>query len=411
MEIRRIKEEKENYMELLLASGHREDIILKDMEQAELFVLYEGAFAITAALVVLIKNRQCELKAIATQEEKRNKGYGRYMIHYICEQLSHQCDTIYAGIGDCLECMSFFQKCGFHNSHIAVNYFVEEHEDAIYKDGKRLTDMVYLKKALESEINVKKVVDLALEAGRILLKNGGEIFRVEETIRHICKRFRVENVDIFTLSHGIFVSAENGMEEAYTKVKHVPLSAPHLGIVAEVNELSREISAGNVGIEEAKKRLIEIDQIPFKKGYFQVLAAGLGSGFFGFLLGASPLESVFACVIGWILYLWVLVSKRHNISKILINIIGGVIITTLAISVTYIPFPASVPIRIDGMIIGAIMPLMPGVAFVNAIRDIADSDVLSGTVRIIDALLVFVYIALGVGVTLSVYNNMLGGLS
>ena len=62
------------------------------------------------------------------------------------------------------------------------------------------------------------------------------------------------------------------------------------------------------------------------------------------------------------------------------------------------------------MIIGALMPLVPGLAFVNAIRDIADSDFLSGTVRMIDAILVFVYIAIGVGVTLSIYNNMFGGL-
>ena len=43
------------------------------------------------------------------------------------------------------------------------------------------------------------------------------------------------------------------------------------------------------------------------------------------------------------------------------------------------------------------MPLVPGLPFVNAIREIADNDFLSGTVRMIDALLVFVYIAVGVG--------------
>ena len=48
--------------------------------------------------------------------------------------------------------------------------------------------------------------------------------------------------------------------------------------------------------------------------------------------------------------------------------------------------------------------------FVNAIRDIADSDFLSGTVRMIDALLVFVYIAIGVGITLGIYANMAGGV-
>ena len=56
------------------------------------------------------------------------------------------------------------------------------------------------------------------------------------------------------------------------------------------------------------------------------------------------------------------------------------------------------------------MPLVPGMGFVNAIRDIADSDFLSGTVRMIDALLVFVYIAIGVGITLGIYANMAGGV-
>ena len=92
----------------------------------------------------------------------------------------------------------------------------------------------------------------------------------------------------------------------------------------------------------------------------------------------------------------------------LVSIAGGVIITTLAICFRHLAHMEE--LRIDGMIIGGIMPLVPGLAFVNAIRDIADSDFLSGTVRMIDAILVFVYIAIGVGVTLSIYNNMIGGL-
>lgn len=66
-------------------------------------------------------------------------------------------------------------------------------------------------------------------------------------------------------------------------------------------------------------------------------------------------------------------------------------------------------LRLDGIIIGAIMPLIPGLAFTNAIRDIADSDFLSGTVRMMDALMVFVYIAVGVGIVLITFNNMTGG--
>ena len=45
----------------------------------------------------------------------------------------------------------------------------------------------------ESEMH--RVLELALEAGCILLKNGAEIFRVEETIWHICNRYHIEQID------------------------------------------------------------------------------------------------------------------------------------------------------------------------------------------------------------------------
>ena len=282
-----------------------------------------------------------------------------------------------------------------------------ERETAIYEDGVLLTDMVYLKKDLAKESDPKRVMDLALEAGRILLKNGGEIFRVEETIQHICKRFHVNDVDTFTMSHAIIISVKIGDGDSYTKVKHIPLSAAHLGIVAEVNDLSREIAAGMVGLDEAFELLAEIENIPHKLSYFQVLSAGIGSGCFGYLLGAGVPESFVAFLIGCILYIWVLTAKKHHMSKIIVNITGGVLLTTLGLVALQI---APVPLQRDGIIIASIMPLVPGMGFVNAIRDIADSDFLSGTVRMIDALLVFVYIAIGVGITLGIYANMAGGV-
>lgn len=258
-----------------------------------------------------------------------------------------------------------------------------------------------------SDSNVKQVVDVALEAGRILLKNGGEIFRVEETITRICNHFGVELVDIFTLSHGIFVSAENEKGDAYTRVKHIPLSGAHLGIVAEVNELSRQISGGNVTLEEAAKRLEEIEKLPSKGWQFQILGSGLSAACYGFLLGATLAESLVTFVIGCMLYVWVILAKHWRLSKIVINIVGGMLITIMAIQSRLILSPAI--LRLDGMLIGAIMPLVPGLAFTNAIRDIADSDFLSGTVRMMDAIMVFVYIAVGVGIVLITYNNMTGG--
>ncbi len=390
MEICQIKENKRDYMDLFLPVESTAEKIDMDLDDGDMFVLSENGDVLTICFVVL-KNKNCELKNIVTAEEYRGRGYGRYMLNYVCEHYSFTCDTMYVGTRNNKETLEFYKKCGFTNSHIDTSL-----------------DKIYLKRDLDAQIDVKRVVDLAVEAGRILLKNGGEIFRVEETIRHICRRFHVDDVEPFILSHGIFISAENEKGKHYARIKHVPLSGSHLGIVAEVNDLSREISAGHVGIEEALLRLSKIDKIPPKPEYFRVLAAGIGSSCFAMLLNSTMSESAVVFGIGCILYSWVLFAQKLHLSKIIINIMGGVIMTVLSILAMRICGPGA--LRLEGMITGAIMPLIPGVAFVNAIREIADSDFLSGTVRMIDALLVFVYIAIGVGSALALYNRIIGGI-
>ena len=61
------------------------------------------------------------------------------------------------------------------------------------------------------------------------------------------------------------------------------------------------------------------------------------------------------------------------------------------------------------MIIGTILPLVPGIAFTNGIRDLADGDYISGAVRLLDAMLVFVCVAIGVGVVFILYHKVFGG--
>ena len=408
MEIRQITEGKDNYLEMLLIADPQENMIRRYLDKSDMFVLEDAGEVLTIGVVEHMKNKRCELKNLVTAQEYRRQGYGTYMVNYLSEYYSVTCDVMYVGTGNDSNTLDFYKQCGFVNSHIVANFFVDHYEKPIYENGIQLTDMIYLKKNLDVVLDVKRVVDMAMHAGRILLKNGGEIFRVEETIKRICGRFHVNHVDIFSMSHGIFVSAENENGEAYTKVNHVPLSSSHLGIVAEVNELSREISAGRVKLEEAEERLEKIEKIPPKKRWFQYMAAGLASGTFALMLGSSVPEAVAAFLIGFLSYVWVLFAGKHNLSKIIVNIVGGVIMTVLALAFMRIPF---LPIlKLDGMMVGAIMPMIPGVAFVNAIRDIADTDFLSGLVRMIDALLVFVYIAIGVGVTLSIYNTMMGGI-
>ena len=64
-----------------------------------------------------------------------------------------------------------------------------------------------------------------------------------------------------------------------------------------------------------------------------------------------------------------------------------------------------IPVHQDAIIIACIMPLVPGVAITNAIRDTLNGDYVSGAARAVEAFIKALSIALGVGVSLM----MLGG--
>ena len=63
----------------------------------------------------------------------------------------------------------------------------------------------------------------------------------------------------------------------------------------------------------------------------------------------------------------------------------------------------------DKIIIGDIMPLVPGIVFTTSIRDFYNSDYLSGTIHLIDALLTALCIAVGVGLPIILFRYMGGG--
>ena len=133
----------------------------------------------------------------------------------------------------------------------------------------------------------KEVLDLAMEAGRILLDAGAEIFRVEETIQRIAKAFGIEKCSTFVLSTGIFITAENQEGQIYASVKHIPISGAKLHRIAAVNQLSREIVEGKYSVKEAEERLEIIKHMPGKRGIVQMFASGVGSGCFCYLLGGN----------------------------------------------------------------------------------------------------------------------------
>lgn len=251
----------------------------------------------------------------------------------------------------------------------------------------------------------REALDVAALAGDILLASGAEIFRVEETIFRIARAYGVESSDAFVLSSGIFLTAGSDREQDFARVRHIPLSAARLDRVTAVNQLSREIVEGKHTPAQARERLIQIQKMPPKPKSHQVLASGVGSACFCFLFGGDPVDSLAAFAAGIVLYLYLLYLARGRLSKIAANISGGALVTLFGILL----YQCGIGHHLGEMIIGSIIPLVPGVAFTTAIRDIADEDYIAGAVRMLDALLVTFCIAMGVGLVMMGWHHFAGG--
>lgn len=254
--------------------------------------------------------------------------------------------------------------------------------------------------------NESEVAQLAIEAGRLLLENGAEIYRVEETMDRICRHYGVASASAFVLSNGIFVTMGDKKEPVYAKVSHIPVGKTYLGKVAAVNQLSREIEGGWHSVGEAQQILSDIRAMPEKRPFMQVLASGAGSGAFCFLFGGNLADTCSAAIAGVVLYLYVLGISERYLSKIVGIIFGGALVT----AVCTVLYACGLGQHLNFMVIGSIMPLVPGVAFVNAIKDIANGDYISGSVRMLDTLLIFFSIAIGVGMSYAAAARLIGGI-
>lgn len=252
----------------------------------------------------------------------------------------------------------------------------------------------------------KEVLSLAVEIADVMLRNGGEIYRIEDTVIHILKAYNVENFDVYVLSNGIFASANEDKEDACSMIRHVPLGSVNLSKIAYLNQLTRDLCTHKCTIEDGWERIKEAKNLPNYSNKMQNLFCGLGSACYTFIFGGSMLDFGFSFLIGLFEQMLLNYMSKHKISRFLRIVFAGAFVSTCSMLLLY----TGLPILKDMILIGAIMPLVPGITFTTSIRDFHNGDYLSGTIHLIDALLTALCIAVGIIIPMAVLGSLKGGV-
>lgn len=254
--------------------------------------------------------------------------------------------------------------------------------------------------------------DLLLRTAQLaaitVLESGGETSRAEEIATIIC-RTGGGNAEVVSFPTGIFITVEHGISKN-TAVVRVKSRSVNLFKVEKANALSRDFSAGKLTLAELNERLACLKHdVLYSKG-FVLLAMGLSAAAFTLLFEDKlTLTVLFDMAVAFFASVGartVATLKRMSMSyQFTITFLSSAIIT--AFSVICVHFSGIG--NLNTIIIGSIMPLLPGLSLTNAIRDTVMGDIVSGTVRIVETLLIAIAIAGGVGVVLASYIS-LGGV-
>ena len=250
----------------------------------------------------------------------------------------------------------------------------------------------------------KDVLRLALFLGELMLSNGAETYRVEDSVLRICKSRGFHHINVFTAPTVIIISDERF--DGLSFMKTIKSRSINLNKISLLNNFSREfVNNPDCCIEDSIKKLKLLGEVSAYPPYIVNLCTGFASASFACLLGGDNIVNFLFTFITSILAVMSF-KKIMKISSIpaFSSLVASVLIATAGVLLTQFRFLDTPRM----LIVGSIMPLLPGVSFIKGIRDLISGDLMSGVARAFDAGMTAISIACGVGLILDIWLRVGG---
>ncbi len=236
-----------------------------------------------------------------------------------------------------------------------------------------------------------KLLDLATELGYDLAMSGAETFRIEESISRVLKAYDID-AEVFVIPNCMHISIEPVAGRPLTRMRRIGLHGNDLDAVERYSSLSRRICTEHPApeiaaqwLKETRKQRVSYPFPMYMVGHF------LGSFGFAMLFGGTVVDALCSGLCGLLVGLINRLTDRWNANQFFSTVTAAFPMAVLAYLLGYFGIAPNP----DCVIIGALMLLVPGLLFTNAMRDIIFGDTNSGINRIIQVLLIAFAIALG----------------
>ena len=248
------------------------------------------------------------------------------------------------------------------------------------------------------------LLDMATELGYYLAISGAETFRVEDSVSRILSAYGV-TAEVFAIPNCLTVSIDTAEGKPMTRMRRVGYHNVDLDSVERFSNLSRRICSEKPAPKEAMNWLHATAESRIRYRLPMELAGSfLGAAGFGLFFGADIWETLIGGLCGILVGLVGKAMGNLKVNNFFTTILSAFLMSIFAYSIA----AANLIHCADSAIIGALMILVPGLLFTNAMRDIIFGDTTSGVNRIVQVILVAVAIAIGAGFALNAATHLYG---
>ena len=246
-------------------------------------------------------------------------------------------------------------------------------------------------------------INLILDIGEMLLSNGADVNRVEDTTMRLSSAFDFRDCQVHAINSSIILTLTAPGDTIITRARRITRIDTDLDKVDELNDLSRKICGGMkdmVSIGNEMERIRNSAPYPPFMIYF---AYAISASFFTLFFGGIWQDMLYSVPIALTLRFVKVRLSGFNNNKMVDNVILSAILTFMAL-VGKRFFPV---LNSDLIIIGDILLLIAGLAFCNSIHDMVMGDTISGVLSMFDAVLRALSIAIGYVVVWAVMGRLL----
>ena len=235
------------------------------------------------------------------------------------------------------------------------------------------------------------ILQRILDVGELLLINGAEVNRVEDTIRRLCQAYGFLKSDVLAITESIIVTVVLPDGLAMTQTRRIYTIVTDLWKIQKLNAFSRKICAAPVPVEEMT-RMIEELKTEEKRGLLMSILpyAGISAAFTVFF-GGDAMDGLASALSGIALFFFVTQSRRMRMN----NLFQGLICSALTGLIVMLLVRAGIGNNPDKIMIGNIMLLIPGIQFTTSLKDVMNGDLITGSLNLFEAVMKAIAVAGG----------------